>query len=304
MTDLASTDVTHRDVFVNGIRLHVVEAGPSDGETVVLLHGFPEMWYGWKHQIPALARAGYRVIVPDQRGYNRSDKPTSVADYDLDILAADVVALIDHTLAGAAFDRVHLVGHDWGAVVAWHVAAATPNRLSTLSILNVPHPAVFIDTLRSDLDQLRRSWYIVFFQIPWLPETLLRRNDFAGLRKMLRASGHRDTFTDADEERYVDSWRQPGALTAMINWYRAAARRAFTRRPETAPIETPAMVIWGEQDVALSASMAQPSADRCRDGHLERIPDATHWVQHDAPTRVNALLMQHFAGQASGEVFE
>ncbi|HHP7237930.1 alpha/beta fold hydrolase [Longibacter sp.] len=301
MADLASTDLTHRNVFVNGVRLHVVEAGPSDGEPVVLLHGFPEMWYGWKHQIPALAEAGYRVIVPDQRGYNRSDKPPSVADYDLDTLAADIVALMDHSLEGSSSDRVHLVGHDWGAVVAWHVAATTPNLLASLSILNVPHPAVFIKTLRSDLDQLRRSWYILFFQIPWLPEALLRRNDFAGLRKMLRASGHRDTFTDADVERYVASWRKPGALTTMIHWYRAAARRAFTQRPESSPIDPPTLVIWGEQDVALSASMAQPSADRCRNGHLERIPDATHWVQHDAPDRVNALLEQHFAEQAGGD---
>lgn len=293
MTDLDDR-VTHRDVHVNGLRLHVAEAGPPDGTPVLLLHGFPEMWYGWRHQMPALADAGYRVIAPDQRGYHRSDKPPSVAAYDLDVLAADITALAEQVTRDTPHDRVHLVGHDWGAVVAWHVAATAPERLRTLSILNVPHPAVFIDTLTSDLDQLSRSWYIFFFQIPWLPERLMQRNSFAGLRKMLRASGHRDTFTRAEVERYVDSWRSPGTLTAMINWYRAAARRAFRSRPDHGLVEPPTLILWGEQDVALKASMAQPSAALCRNGRVEFFPDATHWIQHDAPERVNQLLLQHF----------
>lgn len=295
METLDRTEITHRYVTVNGVKLHVAEAGPEDGEPVILLHGFPEMWYGWRKQIPVLARAGYRVMAPDQRGYNRSEKPRSVSAYDLDTLAADVAALATE-ITGTEGETVHLVGHDWGAAVAWHVAGLYPDRLRTLTILNVPHPAVFVQTLTSDLDQLTRSWYILFFQIPWLPEYLMSRNDFAGLRKMLVASGHRDTFTPEDVQRYVASWRTPGALTSMINWYRAAARRAFRSRPDTSPITVPTLVIWGEQDVALSASMAQPSVDRCTDGQLVRISDATHWVQHDAPERVNLLLLEHFEG--------
>ena len=291
METLHQTDITHRHVTVNGVQLHVAEAGPKDGEPVILLHGFPEMWYGWRKQIPALAAAGYRVVVPDQRGYNRSEKPRSVGAYDLDELAADIAELARDVHPDGL---VHLVGHDWGAVVAWHLAAEYPDQLRTVSILNVPHPAVFIRTLTSDLDQLTRSWYILFFQLPWLPEFLMSRNNFAGLRKMLVASGHRDTFSRADVERYVASWKTPGALTSMINWYRAAARRAFRDRPNRAEITTPTLLIWGEQDVALSAEMAGPSVDHCANGRLERIADATHWVQHDAPDRVNTLLLQHF----------
>jgi len=177
--------------------------------------------------------------------------------------------------------------------VAWHVAGIAPERLRRLAILNVPHPKVLVDTLRSDVDQLRRSWYILFFQLPWLPEYVLSRHDFAGLTKMLRASGHPDTFTDADVEQYRAAWRKPGAVTAMVNWYRAAARRALWAGPSAARIDVPTLVIWGAQDVALSETMAQPSADFCRDGRLEMIEDATHWVQHDAPDRVNRLLREH-----------
>jgi len=290
---LDSTDLSHRHLRANGVRFHVVEAGPEDGEPVMLLHGFPEMWTGWRKQIPALAAAGYRVVVPDQRGYNRSEKPAGVAAYDLDVLAGDVLALADDVLAASTFDRVALVGHDWGAAVAWHVAGMAPERLRRLAILNVPHPKVMIDTLRSDVDQLRRSGYILFFQLPWLPEYVLSRHDFAGLTKMLRASGHRDTFTDADVEQYRAAWRKPGAVTAMVNWYRAAGRRALWSSPSTGRIDVPTLVIWGAQDVALRATMAQPSADLCRAGRLAMIDDATHWVQHDAPDRVNRLLLEH-----------
>ena len=283
---------THRTLNVNGVRLHVAEAGPEDGKPVILLHGFPETWRGWHQQVPALVEAGRRVIVPDQRGYHRSEKPSAVSDYDIDVLSSDVTALAD--AYGA--DHFDLVGHDWGAAVAWNVAAAHPGRLRRLAILNVPHPRVMVQTLTSDLDQLRRSWYIFFFQIPMLPEWMLSRNDFAALRKMLRASGHPDTFTDEHVRHYVKAWSRPGAVRSMIHWYRAAGRRAFRAGPPTGPIRAPTLVIWGAQDVALSMDMAQPSVDLCLDGRLAVIDDATHWVQHDAPTRVSRLLLDHLNG--------
>ncbi len=272
-----------------GVRLHVRAAGPEDGPLVVLLHGFPEFWYGWRRQIPALAAAGYRVVVPDQRGYNRSDAPRAVAAYDLDRLVDDVCAVID--AAGRA--RASVVGHDWGAMVGWHLAHAHPERLRRLAVLNVPHPRVFRDTLRTSPTQLLRSTYALFFQVPVVPEWLLGRNDGQGLATMLRWSGRPDTFADADLAAYRRAWRRPGRLRGMLNWYRAAGRRALRRIPPSDPVDVPTLVVWGAQDVALGRQMAAPSAAMCADGRLRIIDDATHWVQHDATATVNRLLLGH-----------
>ncbi len=293
---LSSTALQRRNVAAHGVRLHVVEAGPPDGDPVLLLHGFPEFWYGWRHQIPALADAGHRVIVPDQRGYNRSDKPADVGAYALRHLVADALALIDRT--GHA--RVDVVGHDWGAAVAWALAAWYPERVRRLGILNVPHPRVMRETLRTDPWQMLRSWYALFFQIPELPERLLAFNDGMLLAALMRWSGHADTFSDEDLAAYRAAWREPGALRGMLHWYRAALRHDAMRRVPDAPIAPPTLVVWGAQDVALRLHMAQPSIERCRDGRLAVIDDATHWVQHDAAGRVNALLTGFLSGQRSG----
>ena len=275
------------------VRLHVRASGPKDGPLVVLLHGFPEFWYGWRHQIPALAEAGYRVVVPDQRGYNRSDAPRAVAAYDLDVLVDDVCAVIDAT--GRA--RASVVGHDWGAMVAWHLAHAHPERLRRLAVLNVPHPHVFRETLRASPKQLLRSTYALFFQIPALPEWLLGRNDGQGLAALLRWSGRTDTFSDADLDCYRRAWRRPGRLRGMLHWYRAAARRALRSSPPSTPIDVPTLVVWGAQDVALSRRMAAPSAAMSSRGRSQVLEGATHWVQHDAPTAVNRLLRDHLEGE-------
>ena len=277
----------------HGVQLHVRVAGPDDGPLVVLLHGFPEFWYGWRHQIPALAEAGCRVVVPDQRGYNRSGMPRAVAAYDLDLLADDVCAVIE----AAGRHRASVVGHDWGAMVGWHLAHTHPERLRRLAILNVPHPHVFRTTLRSNPAQLLRSTYALFFQVPALPEWLLGRNDGQGLTTLLQWSSHPDTFDEADLALYRRAWRRPGRLRGMLNWYRAAARRALRTAPPSAPIDVPTLVAWGAQDVALHRQMAAPSAAMCTDGHLEVIDDATHWVQHDAPDLVNRHLLDHLAAE-------
>lgn len=282
--------VTSRFFFTSdGVRLHVSEAGPAEGPPVLLLHGFPEFWRGWRHQIPALAEAGYRVLVPDQRGYNRSDAPPRVADYDLSRLAADVTDLLN----AFNIDRVRLVGHDWGAIVAWAVAAWHPDRVHSLAILNVPHPRVFQRTLVSNLDQLRRSWYIAFFQIPRLPEWLLSRNDHDALIRMMVGSGRTDTFDADDLSAYRAAWHRSG-VGPMIHWYRAAARRVLTGGRSVGHIEPKTLVIWGKEDIALPYEMAAPSVAMCDRGRLEGIPDATHWVQHDAAERVNRLLLAHW----------
>ena len=277
-------------VPINGIKLHVQTDGPADGPSVVLLHGFPEFHYGWRKQIPALVEAGFRVIVPDQRGYNLSDKPKGVAAYDVDILARDVIGLLDHF----GIQKARLVGHDWGAVVAWTVAIQYPERLEKLAILNVPHPDVMTRFILTNSTQRKKSWYVYFFQIPILVEWILRRKDFAVLANMLVQSGRRGTFSEQDVTEYKKAWSQPRALTGMLNWYRAAVRRgmraAFVR---SAPrrVTVPTLMLWGKHDVALSFEMAQPSIELCERGELVSFDRATHWVQHDAADEVNQKLI-------------
>lgn len=277
----------HRTIPADGVTLHVVRTGPPDGPLVLLLHGFPEFWYGWRHQLHALAAAGYRVWVPDQRGYHRSDKPDRIADYAIDRLARDAVALID----AAGRDRAILIGHDWGAAVAWQVALRAPERLEALVILNVPHPAVFQHHLRHNLDQLRRSAYIGFFQLPWLPEWLLGRRNGAMLAKAMESSSLPGTFPPAAMDRYRAAWGHPGALTAMLNWYRAALR---TQTPPAADetIHVATLVLWGALDRFLDRAMARPSVEHCERGALTVIEDATHWLHHEKPARVNARILE------------
>lgn len=276
----------HAQIETNGIRLHIVQAGPVDGELVILLHGFPEFWYGWRRQISALAEAGYRVWAPDQRGYNLSDKPGGVGAYKIDALSADVVGLIE--AAGRA--RAAVIGHDWGAAAAWWTAGRFPERVSRLGILNVPHGSVMAKHLRSSLSQLRKSWYMLFFQIPWLPELILRRDEWGAMIRALKGTSRPGTFSAADLAHYREAWSQPGAMTAMLNWYRAAARRVPTMG-YTARITVPTLVIWGAQDRFLDQEMAQASIERCEDGRLVMIEEASHWVQHEEAERVNGLLL-------------
>jgi pimeloyl-ACP methyl ester carboxylesterase len=279
--------VDHRTISVNGINLHIAQAGPPEGSLALLLHGFPEFWYGWRAQIPALTEAGYRLWIPDQRGYNRSDKPDRIADYAVDALARDAIGLID----AAERNRVVLIGHDWGAAVAWQVAMRAPERLKALVILNVPHPDVMQQHLRRSLDQLRRSAYIGFFQLLWLPERLLRSRNWAVLARAMQSSSLPDTFSAAEMDRYRKAWSQPGALTAMLNWYRAAAR-VPTPPVKSKEIQVPTLVLWGARDRFLSREMARPSAEWCARGELTMLEDATHWLHHEKSERVNARIQE------------
>ena len=280
-------------MYTNGINLHVVMAGPSDGPLVLLLHGFPEFWYGWRRQIPALAAAGYHVWAPDQRGYNRSDKPAGVAAYGIETLAKDVVGLIE----ASGREQVYLVGHDWGAAVAWWVAGRYPERVKKLAILNVPHPAVMQRTVREDAEQRKKSWYIFFFQLPWLPEKSLSDNGYTNAIRALKGSSRRGTFGDDDIAAYRQAWSQPGALTGMLNWYRAVARNQGTG-VSLGRIRVPTLMIWGANDIALSRSMAQPSIDLCDNGRLVFLEEASHWVQHEEPETVNRLLLEFLGDDA------
>ncbi len=272
-------------IATNGIRLHVVQAGPNEGPLVILLHGFPEFSYGWRRQIPYLASAGYRVWAPDQRGYNLSDKPDGVAAYTLDVLAADVIGLMD----AAGQKQVFLVGHDWGAAVAWWVAAKYPDRLARMVVMNVPHGAVMQKHLRRNLAQLCRSWYFFFFQVPWLPETLARLQNWNIAAQALKNSSRLGTFTDSDLREYREAWSRPKAYRSMLNWYRAVMQKP-SAPPANPRITVPTLLIWGAQDRFLGRELAQPSIDLCDDGRLVFIEEATHWVQHEEAERVNELI--------------
>jgi len=290
-------DLEHSYIETNGIRLHVVQAGPQSGTPVVLLHGFPEFWYCWRLQIPALVEAGCRVIMPDQRGYNLSDKPKGVKAFSMDELVNDVIGLID----ALGYEKVNLVGHDWGAAVAWVLANQHPERLHRLGILNMPHPEVMKRFLKRDLEQLRRSWYIFFFQLPWLPEAVMSAQDWRGMVRALLGSGRIQAFTNEDIEKYKEAWSQPGAMTAMINWYRAAARyqQPGMKDPQ---IRVPTLMMWGMKDVTLSHRMARPSMDYCAEGNLILFPDATHWVQLDEADSVNHYLADFLLDKISTQV--
>lgn len=279
-------------IHANGIRLHVAQAGPEDGPLVILLHGFPEFWYGWAKQIEPLAGAGFRILVPDQRGYNLSDKPEGIDAYRINNLGADVTGLIK----AVGREKAVVVGHDWGAAVAWYLAFRYPKRVERLVILNVPHPQVMLSNLRRNLRQMLKSWYMFFFQIPRLPEWMMSRGDFAPLRRMMRASSKPVTFSEADLDRYTRAWSQPGALTAMLNWYRAMFKgssrsQSSSAGPRSFHITVPTLMIWGAKDIALSREMAQQSIDLCEQGELVFFENATHWVQHDEAERVTQLLL-------------
>lgn len=276
----------HRDVTVNGVRLHVVEA--DSGPLVILLHGFPEYWRSWRHQIGALAEAGFRVMAPDMRGYNLSSKPHGVGSYRIELLSADVVELIHE----AGVEKAVIVGHDWGGAVAWDVAMRYPEVVERLIVMNAPHPAILPREMKKS-SQLLRSWYIFFFQIPWLPEILLRSRDFAALRSVLHFDPvRRNAFSRRTIRGYVQAQAQPGALTATINYYRAALRYGPGVLRRVRKVKAPTLLIWGERDRYLNEGFTQGLEKWVPDLRVERIDEASHFVQNDAPERVNELMLE------------
>jgi len=275
--------------FKNGeVALQAVVAGPQHGPVVVLLHGFPEFCNGWRRQIEPLAAAGFRVIVPDQRGYNLSSKPSGVAAYALTELVSDVMAIADQL----GREKIFLAGHDWGAVVAWGTALLHPQRLAKLAVLNVPHPSVMRKFLSTRPRQLLRSWYMFFFQLPWLPEALFSAFNFRiGSQALLRSS-RPGTFSAEDLAQYRVAWSQPGALTGMINWYRALFRDRVKFSDKI--VRVPTRILWGERDAFLLAAMAHESLRYCTNAELFTFANATHWLQHEEAARVSELLIDFF----------
>jgi pimeloyl-ACP methyl ester carboxylesterase len=287
----------HGSAHINGVRLHYVTQG--EGKLLVLLHGFPEFWYSWRHQIPELAKH-FRVVAPDLRGYNESDKPVGVANYRIDTLTADVMGLI------RAFgeEKAVIVGHDWGGGVAWAFAAGYPQATERLIVMNCPHPGPFQKHLRSNRRQLRRSWYMFFFQIPWLPELGLRLNARRFVEQAFRGMAIRkEAFPDEELKKYAEAIRKPGAATAAVNYYRAAFRDAVRKgERQFAKITCPTLLIWGEEDIALGKEltydMEQYFTDRFE---IKYIPQCSHWVQQEQPELVNQYMREFLLDHAEAK---
>jgi epoxide hydrolase 4 len=286
----------HREINTNGVRLHVVEMGPAAGPLVVLLHGFPEFWFGWRRQWDTLASAGYRVWIPDQRGYNTSEKPAGVRAYSMAELTADVLGLIDAAggmVDAAGGERATIIGHDWGGVVAWRLAMEHPERVERLVVLNAPADPAMQRVLRRSPRQLLRSWYAFAFQIPWLPERMLVRDSGRKLAKAIQADARIGAFSADDLAAYREAWMQPGAMRSMVNWYRAALRHPPTKTKLRVTPKT--LILWGARDRHLPPSLAHESLALCDNGRIEFLGQATHWLQHEEPDAVNGAILKFLA---------
>lgn len=280
-TAIEGIELQHRYADINGIRMHYVEAG--QGELVVLLHGFPEFWYSWRHQIGALARH-CRVVAPDQRGYNETD---AAGPYDTRTLQEDVIQLIEQLGESDA----HIVGHDWGGAIAWLLAIEHPDRVRSLAVCNLPHPAVFQHGVRRPR-QLLRSWYMGFFQLPWLPERVLAAGRYHRLARRMIRECRPGTFTRDDIRAYLGAWRRQG-LGGGINWYRALAR-SCPHLPDPIPlVVAPTTLIWGDNDSYLGRELTEGTERHVADLTVHHLPGVSHWVQQEAPAEVNTYLLQH-----------
>lgn len=274
----------HQYIVTNGIRMHYVTQG--EGPLIVLLHGFPEFWYSWRYQIPFLAEHGYTVAAPDLRGYNDTDKPRK--GYDIPTLLRDVRGLIK----GLGQQKATIVGHDWGGVLAWAFAANYPEMTESLIVMNAPHPAAMTREMRT-LKQLRKSWYVFAFQIPWLPEYLLSRNNANEIGRMLRGAAlQKSVFPHEVTAKYQEAMRKPGAIKAAISYYRQLFwRLPFSLKSYQLHITVPTLLIWGEHDIALGIELTTGLEQWVNDIQIKRIPDSGHWVQQEQPEKVNQYML-------------
>ncbi len=282
--------ISHETVSLSGVELHVAVAGEADAPLVLLLHGFPEFWGAWRRAIGPLVAAGWRVAVPDQRGYGASSKPQGIAAYALDVLADDVVGIA--TRLGAP--RFALVGHDWGGIVAWHVAARNAAAVERLVILNAPHPCSLLGYALTHPGQMLRSTYVGFFQLPVVPEAVLGANNSALLAAALTQSSRRGTFGDAELAEYRRVWAESGALRAMVDWYRAMPLSTPTARKITAPVR----ILWGDADTALQPGLAEAALRYCEQAEVIHLPGASHWLHHEEPEEIDARLAEFLGASA------
>lgn len=277
-------DWEHKTAFCNGINIHYVTLG--EGPLLLLLHGFPQSWHTWRHQILPLSKH-FKVVAPDLRGYGETDKPPLIEDYKGEILALDIKGLIE----ALGYQKAHVVGHDWGGSVAWRTAINHPDSVDRLVVINSPHPAAFARALKNDSKQRLKSWYMFFFQIPYLPEALIRFNLKNTLKKILKGTSKKGTFTDEDIEIYTKNFEKPGAISAALNYYRAA----FRHRPHQTHkiISAPTLLIWGENDAVLGKGLTY-NLEPLFNGpfRIQYIPKCSHWVNEEEPEILNDHLIQ------------
>lgn len=284
--------VTTSFVKANGLTFEVDQCGTGD-KFALLLHGFPESKFSWRYQMPLLARLGYTVWAPNLRGYGKSSRPAAVGDYHIDHLVADVAGLID--AAGAK--STLLMAHDWGAIIAWQFAIRRTRALERLVIMNVPHPACLARELRT-WAQLRKSWYVFFFQIPWLPERMLRAKSAEAIgRAFVDMAIDKSKFPVAVIDEFKRSALEPGALRAMVNYYRAAMRAGSkAMNPDPGTVDVPTLMIWGLEDSALGKATTERTDTYVRELTLRYLPGVSHWVQQEAPEKVNAMIEAWLTG--------
>ncbi|MGL5062740.1 MAG: alpha/beta fold hydrolase [Microcoleus sp.] len=281
----------HEFIDTNSIKLHYVTQG--SGPLMLMLHGFPEFWYSWRHQIPEFA-SDYKVVAVDLRGYNDSEKPPNKSAYVMAEFVKDVKGIIQ----GLGYESCVLVGHDWGGAIAWCFAYVCPEMVDKLIVMNLPHPAKFIAGLRT-LQQLLKSWYILFFQLPVLPEMLIKLSKYRAIAAALQGMAvNKSTFTAADIAAYKDAAAKPGALTATINYYRNLVR-GLRDRPNWNVLEVPTLMIWGEKDIALGKELTYGTEDYVRDLQIHYIPNCSHWVQQEKPQLVNRYMREFLASKTA-----
>jgi epoxide hydrolase 4 len=290
-TPPADSGITVRMQEAGGLLFELAETGAGD-HLALCLHGFPELNFSWRFQMPLLASMGYRVWAPNLRGYGASSRPEGVDAYAIESLLGDVAALID--ASGAK--HVTLIAHDWGGALAWMFAIRKIRPIERLVVMNLPHPARFAEGLKT-WKQRRKSWYIAFFQLPWLPEAMLTRNRAAAIRQMFRGMAIDKTRFPAEVLNvYANAALRPGAATAMVNWYRAAARGGKGALGRGKPVvDVPTLVVWGEEDAALGVELLDGTDRFVPDLTIRRLPGVSHWVQQEAPEKVNTILEEWLA---------
>ena len=277
----------HEYITTNGVKLHYVTQG--NGALMLMLHGFPEFWYSWRHQIPAFA-PDYQVVALDLRGYNDSDKPKAQSAYVMDEFIKDIEGVI----TGLGYDKCILVGHDWGGAIAWHFAYSRPQMVEKLIVLNMPHPARMAEGLRTP-QQLLRSWYMFFFQLPEIPEALIQASDYQLVETAFTAElVNKNALTKTDIEAYKNAVSKRGALTAMLNYYRNIPRQRMLST-DWSILEVPTLMIWGESDVALGKELTYNTQAYVRNLQIKYIANVGHLVQQEQPELVNQYIREFLA---------